>query len=417
MLKIATFKNLFYGLMYVLSFIFIYEKYLFFYFEYFGFLMNRSTNIEILFSVLFSIIPIYYHKGFTSISSAISSFIYILIYVPTIIVFYFNSSNDVFLIQLLFCFCMIFLFLSDRFNVKTISFKNVINSNHIFILTSTVTIYVIYIYRSNLQFLSFYDIYELRSDNDNLLVGSFDIYIFSWLKNVLIPICFAYGIYYKKRMGLFIGLISCIVIYMAIGSKASLLLPVIYLGIYFTLRKNVINWLRTSLKYLAISIFVISFFNFGMLPSIVLARTIGNGGLLNFWYYDYFLNNPYTYWSHINLINYFTDSYPYEGFQLGQVVGMEYWSLEMNANANFWATDGFAAFGIYGVIIITFLVFLFLIFLNGITKKHNLNFVLICYIPFVLSLTNASLFTSLLTGGGILLCIFFLFNQQEIQTK
>jgi len=141
-------------------------------------------------------------------------------------------------------------------------------------------------------------------------------------------------------------------------------------------------------------------------------RIAGNGGYITMWYHDFFSTNPYTYYSHINFINAVTGAYPYD-VQLGQVVGGEYWG-DMNANANFWATDGIAAMGFWGVATITFLLFFTLVFFNSITKKINPLFVLLLTIPFIYSLLNVSLFSTLLTGGGFLVLLFFIILNANI---
>jgi hypothetical protein len=68
-------------------------------------------------------------------------------------------------------------------------------------------------------------------------------------------------------------------------------------------------------------------------------------GQLNILYYDFFSKHTQTHYSHIGLFNIFIKSYPYEQ-PLGFVIGKYFYnSDELNANANFWATDGFAAWG------------------------------------------------------------------------
>lgn len=206
--------------------------------------------------------------------------------------------------------------------------------------------------------------------------------------------------------------------YMILASKLVLLLPLIILVFYKILNKiNIISFFRFSIKYLivlSILVLVIDYFfrndnAIVYLASLLFLRTIGNGGLLNFWYYDFFANHPFTYFSHINFINFLGNGYPYGNDGLGKVVGTYYWASDMNANANFWATDGIASSGIYGVLIISIVLFVLLIIIDNITNLNENNFSILILLPFIASLTNTSLFSSLLTGGLFINIFIFYF--------
>jgi hypothetical protein len=83
----------------------------------------------------------------------------------------------------------------------------------------------------------------------------------------------------------------------------------------------------------------------------------------------------------------------------------------MNANANFWATDGIASLGIFGVLLISIFFSFFLILLNALTELRKNNLHILVLIPFLISLTNTSLFSSFLTGGLFLVILLFVFLQ------
>jgi hypothetical protein len=122
-------------------------------------------------------------------------------------------------------------------------------------------------------------------------------------------------------------------------------------------------------------------------------------------YYEYFSTHPKTYYSHIGPVNFFTQSYPYHDLGLGQVVGQYFWSSDMNANANFWATDGFAAMGLAGIAFISVIMFLLLVVTNMVTKNINRLFVLLLFVPIIGSVTNTSLFSTMWSGGGFFMII------------
>jgi hypothetical protein len=142
-------------------------------------------------------------------------------------------------------------------------------------------------------------------------------------------------------------------------------------------------------------------------------RTLSIGGLLNVMYFNFFSSHPYTYFSHVNIINFFTGIYPYGNKGLGQVVGSYFLSDDLNANANFWATDGIASLGVVGILLISILVYYFLVLINGVSKGLNIVFVSLVFIPLIGSLLNTSFFSTLLTGGGFLLIFSLMFIEKS----
>ena len=135
-------------------------------------------------------------------------------------------------------------------------------------------------------------------------------------------------------------------------------------------------------------------------------RTLGNGGMLTNYYHKFFSEHQQTYYSHINVVNTITQGYPYGNYSLGQIIGREYWSDDLNANANFWATDGFAAIGDAGILVSAFILFCIFLVFNKISVYYNKIFLICILIPFLGTLMNTSLFTSLVTGGGFLIFLF-----------
>jgi len=207
---------------------------------------------------------------------------------------------------------------------------------------------------------------------------------------------------------------------MILASKVVLLMPIFISFLYYTLFKNTIyriynNFLKILLvtSGLLISLDILFYDNeiLVFLPSLLFLRTIGNAGVLNFWYYDFFSTHDYTYFSHLNIINYLFNGYKFGNEGLGKIVGSYYWGASMNANANFWATDGIASLGIFGVLLISIFFSFFLILLNALTELRKNNLHILVLIPFLISLTNTSLFSSFLTGGLFLVILLFVFLQ------
>jgi len=208
-------------------------------------------------------------------------------------------------------------------------------------------------------------------------------------------------------------------IYMATAGKSMILLPFVYWGFYVLFGRGRLEALYPVfagglVASLALLLVItrpdgIAF----LVSSILMYRTIGNGGQLAVAYYDFFSFHQQTDYSHVNLIREFTHPYPYGSNEIGQVIGKFYWNDEVNANASFWATDGIAAMGLPGLAISTVACVTLFVVMNSVTRGYNKLFACLCFIQFVVTMLNASLFSSVWSGGGFFLLLFFLFNKED----
>ena len=82
-----------------------------------------------------------------------------------------------------------------------------------------------------------------------------------------------------------------------------------------------------------------------------------------------------------------------------------------NANANFFLTDGLAAWGLIGIIIIGCFFFMLMQIINAISFKYETTHLLMAFLPFVGYLLNTSIFTTILSDG--LFILFFLLLATE----
>jgi hypothetical protein len=138
---------------------------------------------------------------------------------------------------------------------------------------------------------------------------------------------------------------------------------------------------------------------------VVFMRTFAINGLMTAWYYDFFQSNPQTHYSHVTGVNWFL-RYPYAN-PMGLEVGSFYsGDPTADANGHLWATDGLAALGLPGILLISvFCAFVFWM-LDSAAGKHDprLAALLVSYAAY--NLANIGIFTSLLSGGLALLMVF-----------
>jgi hypothetical protein len=87
-----------------------------------------------------------------------------------------------------------------------------------------------------------------------------------------------------------------------------------------------------------------------------------------------------------------------------------------NANATFFLTEGVASWGIIGVAITGFIFLFFLYLINSITFRYQKNEIFAMFIPTLFSLLNASIFSTMLTGGLFIL-IFLLASYNPLECE
>ena len=386
-----------------------------------GYDLFARTTVFWIATVIIALLPVLCYRGPRAVSSLIATLIYFVLYVPIVLTFAFASEqplDQVIAIQLTFMLGMAMLFLADFVVVENpvrLEFEHDL-SPVVVLITAAVTLYVLGVYRNNLGFSSFgEDLYEQRADNESLGAGLVMRYASSWLSTVFAPLCFAYGFVEKKRVYAIVGALACLVMYMAAANKISILLPFVSFAFYLFARSRLprfFPWFGVALCAITLGLVLTSDFNpvIFVASAVLLMRTIGNGGQLTVAYYDFFATHPQTGYSHVSGLGLFTHPYPYGDLGIGQVIGEFYWSPFMNANANFWATDGLAAAGLLGVVLISLVGAAVFAVMNSITADRSKIFVVICFMPFIVTLLNQSLFSSLWSGGAILMLVFFAFN-------
>jgi hypothetical protein len=142
-------------------------------------------------------------------------------------------------------------------------------------------------------------------------------------------------------------------------------------------------------------------------------RTFCMVGVLMSFYTEFFQTHPYTYFSHINVVRAYVP-YPYSE-ALGNVIGHfmvpEVGGQVMDANASFLATDGMAALGFAGVVLSGIFFRIFIGIFNVAVDFKVLALGCCALVPLLMSVTNASLFSSLLTnGGGVLAVVLYFYG-------
>ncbi|PDQ17707.1 hypothetical protein CN311_28700 [Mesorhizobium sanjuanii] len=280
-------------------------------------------------------------------------------------------------------------------------------------------------YRGMMSFSAMDEIYDQRARFGAMQASTLALYLTGWLSNAMNPYLLAVGLFDRtRRWAIAVGLAGQVIVFMAFAGKMMLVILIVTFGFYFF----AINKGRISAPRLAFGFAMLTASSFAMLVAtdyqpvgttldmvaLIYMRTLGIQGAMTGVYADVFSSSPLTYWSHMNIMNMIID-YPYK-VPLGYVVGSRLvGGTGFNANSHFWATDGIAAYGMPGVVIMGAVLGLLLSLANKVVTPDRLPFAATVSIPFIMSLGNSSLFTSLVTGGGLIMVMMIAYGVPQPQ--
>lgn len=378
---------------------------------YLGFHLAEHSIAQLVGCFILSVAPaLVIRTRINRLSTFLLWFVYFFVYVPSILIPVLQgySANILpLIISLFLSFSLMAIF--SRANVSLPKIKLSRNLWKVIFFTSYATLnaYLIWVFQDHMQLVAIDDIYSHRKSAGETISGTYVTYAIFWLGGAFNPFLIASGLLYKKSVYIALGMLGQTVIYMAVAMKAPILsIPLIFILYYLISRANRATFKSIAsfcVPCLAIPIAIGFLFNIdnksliGVAFSIIFMRTYAMAGGLTGVYHSFFEANPNTHYSHINLVGQFID-YPYDQ-SLGRTIGQSLGSPTMNANANFFATDGIAAAGILGVLLIGPVIGLTLAVFDSIIPKGNVYLACIASIPAIISLSNTSFFTTLMTGG------------------
>jgi len=394
----------------------IYVTWLYPTFGYYGFDNADPSKKSLLIVWILSIIPVFWMPiRLTRPSQLIYWVLYLVVYVPSMFVpLYAGLESDSDVLRVMFTLFVGLIILGSSYLCPLLRiryaglprpiFKAVFGSFALGLIA-----WVLIVFRGHLQFVSFWDVYDLRSAANDVMEGSLVNYAVMWLTGVVGPVCMAAGLCSRRPAVLLTGILIELLVYSATGAKAALFSTIIVLVFYVLLRSKEdlfgvkFTW---CCGLLLLALFLARSVDNDLVTwalAIVLMRTFGNSGLMTTWYSDFFQRNPMTHYSHVTGVNWVIP-YPYQN-PLGIEVG-SYYSGDptLDANAHFWATDGLAAWGLSGIVLVSLLCACVFLLLDSVSHKHDIRLTSLLVSFAAVNLGNVSVFTTLLSGGlGLLM--------------
>lgn len=346
--------------------------------------------------------------------------VYFLVFVPAVVIALGNRLKTDFQdIWLLFSLLLSVFVISlpSKFNYIN-SFekeKNIIRKD--FILMSLICwllmgFALIFKYHDIMQFSGLDEIYQQREKtaDANVIWGYTQVYFPYFFSSILL----AAGFSERNILLKAIGCSGFIIVYMITAERSIFLFPFL-IFIFFKISCNKERFIGL------IKIFLIGSFLFncfvalfsddleivGKLGFYYLIRVLAIPGQFISDYYNYFSENGYTYWSHVRGISFIVDPPEYLAHddlwpKMGWIIGKYVHGLNTNSNASFWATDGVAAAGCVGIVVISVILALYLAVLDRLTKRWPAEFIFPAIFPLAFVISNGSLLTTLLSYGGFL---------------
>ena len=408
--------NVITAVFYIAVFRLVYRNYLAVFHASGSYRVENNSMMGVTVTNILAFLPILLYKAEEKLSDFISIFLYVMVYVPTMIglQYYYKDYSFTLPYQLAFLFAIILFFRAGRYPYSLRAFgpsKNSIKLKYFIWFVVLDLLLVIVLFHGNMRLVSFADVYDLRADSMDIKVNiPFIGYFFMWL-NSICALMIAIGCYLKKKPIVYLGFAIALVYYMVNGMKSILFIAFVSYGIYHLVKHKGLKYVFPILVIpLVISYSLMAMadnesINLGI--SIMMNRTYGISAQITPVYIDVFQTYPHTYFSHVNVINAITGMYPFGNMSLGHAVSDLHSGSEAQANTNFLVTDGIASAGIPGVLFISIVFFCLLCYLNKSTNRYDFCFVVASSIGAIMGMSNLSIFTTLLSSGLLFLILFY----------
>ena len=287
-------------------------------------------------------------------------------------------------------------------------------------------IYLASVFGRHFQLADFQEIYDVRAMSDDIVEASgssFAGYSQMWLSGFVLPFLFSFGILSRRWPLIVISASGYLYLLGIGGSKSTMLAPLYLFGIYFLVKAGGENAAaKVSLFFSGLLLFpavldladdtndIAEIIN-NWYVAIIHARIFTIPQLTVGQYFDFFQDNPLTYGSHVAGINLIV-SYPYAS-DIPRMIGQYFYEAELTANVNMWAQDGIASFGLIGVPLVSAIALIVFWLFDSISKIHDYRFTTVALGNIALIFANGSIFTTIVSGGLLLLSIAFYYYPAE----
>lgn len=391
--------------------------------DYFGFTYKLTSQPLLLFACIVAAMPAFLLVARPiTFAQAAAWFIYALVFLPCLLVPVMQFSEnlarvmEVFAVTLVGCFAFVALVRRDVPRIAPPAVPAQLFWAVVVMLWVGMLVLVIASFGARFQFVGSDEIYEQRFGAASPASNPAVRYSIALLTSAIDPFILAVGLHTRRYWLAGAAAGSQVLLFGTLAAKAALLSPIFVVGAFLLgngRERMRGDWLFAGLIGLCV-VTLPSLIQYdprdggiNELVTLIYLRTMLISGVAYGVYDQFFSLYPFTYYSNNSLVGLFIP-YPYGSLSVGQTV-MQFLLPTNNfeigeLNANFLATDGMAALGIGGVPLASIAGAEVLRLLSRFVAQRRTMMAVAGGTGFILSLANTSLFTSLVTGGGI---VFF----------
>lgn len=281
--------------------------------------------------------------------------------------------------------------------------------NILFVWLIFSTLFFSYRYGDFRLFIDFNDVYDYRLDTSNYM-SSFEAYVFAWNTNIFLPLCLAWKIHLKKFMQSGVVCVLFLLSYSIYGSKGIFFSLLSVIGVWILNKFRVVYYTETAIGcFLIVSVLLSIICVEGNITKVfgaLLYRLLFIPAEAHFYYFDFFQTNELLYLRQ-SILRFFGTS-PYEK-EVSVLIGSDpkYTLIGTYINLNNGLfSDAYSNFGVFGALLYPIFIILTIYFVEKNFKRFDVDIRYSIYIGMAMFFISAPFFTSLLTGGVIVLILF-----------
>lgn len=270
--------------------------------------------------------------------------------------------------------------------------------------------YLVLTVGSNFRLANFVDIYEVRSAMGEAISATgtrFGLYAQALLSALVLPLIFAVGMYLRRWWVMIIVTAGYIFLFGIAGAKAAAL-AIIYLPFTYVLLsrppRKIVFYFIATLSFLLLSGYgsraVLSTKAHVQYIAVVHARFLTIPPLTIPQYFDFFQTHQVTHLSHVTGVSWLL-RYPFD-LDLPYTIGAYIYRAPVGLNSGFWAGDGLAGFGIWGIPLLSLFCAVVFWLLDSASAGFDPTFIGLGLTYCTVFFGNVSIFTTLVTGGLLL---------------
>ncbi len=394
---------------------------------YMGYLLNERSLLSDAATFVWAALPaLWMPVVLKRPSQVVYWFLYVLVYVPIVLVPRHALSMDLLYIwKLNGIMAVAFFGLSLVYKLPLVRLSQFRLAPKLFWVVFAIgsvglLSYIVSVFGLQFDLIAFADVYSVRFQYRDAVAeeGGLVGYAIAWMGNVIGPFLIAYGLTKKRFDLLSAGVAGQLLVYSITGFKSIALSTGLILALLFAVRRNGSRFGVTmaggSAAVVMVSAAASAWANMLSVTYLFVGRLIITPGLLTGYYLEFFSEHSKALLGH-SVFAPLVD-YPYQSSP-AFLIGTTYFGRsEMSANANLWA-DAFANFGFGGVLFFTLILGLIFWFYDSAAQRHDYRLsALLLGVP-AITLSNTALQTSLLTHGVALATLLLLFLPEGEREK